>query len=79
MNRHFASRSQEGAGVERYCYHHIQAIIVAIDQYAEKALRNREYFPNRPFSAGAVKTTCRNRSSNMQCRDLQTRRIGWRM
>jgi hypothetical protein len=43
--RHRATR-------EGYCYHHVQAIIVAIDQYAETALGNREYFLNRPFSAG---------------------------
>jgi hypothetical protein len=29
---------------EGYCYHHVQAIIVSIDQYAEKALGNREFF-----------------------------------
>ncbi|WP_063799905.1 hypothetical protein [Bradyrhizobium jicamae] len=28
---------------------HVQAIIVAIDQYAEKALGNREYFLNKPY------------------------------
>jgi len=38
---------------EGYCYQHVQAIIVAIDQYAEKALGNREYFLNRPYSIGA--------------------------
>ena len=43
--RHRATR-------EGYCYHHVQAIIVAIDQYAETALGHREYFLNRPFSAG---------------------------
>ena len=43
--RHRATR-------EGYCYHHVQAIIVAIDQYAETALGNREYFLNKPFSAG---------------------------
>jgi hypothetical protein len=26
---------------EGYCYHHVQAIIVAIDQYAEAAFRRR--------------------------------------
>jgi hypothetical protein len=31
-----------------YCYQHVQAIIVAIDQYAEKALGNREFFLNKP-------------------------------
>jgi len=46
--RHRATR-------EGYCYHHVQAIIVAIDQCAEKALGNREYFLNRPFSAGGRK------------------------
>jgi hypothetical protein len=44
--RHRATR-------EGYCYHHVQAIIVAIDQYAETALGNREYFLNKPFSAGS--------------------------
>ena len=34
------------------CYQHVQAIIVAIDQYAEKALRNREFFLNKPHSIG---------------------------
>jgi hypothetical protein len=28
---------------EGYCYQHVQAITVAIDQYAEKALGNRSY------------------------------------
>ena len=40
---------------EGYCYHHVQAIIVAIDQYAETALGNPEYFLNKPFSAGGRK------------------------
>jgi hypothetical protein len=35
------------ATLEGYCYPHVQAIIVAIDQYAEAALGNREYFLNR--------------------------------
>jgi hypothetical protein len=43
--RHRATR-------EGYCYHRVQAIIVAVDQYAETALGNREYFLNKPFSAG---------------------------
>src|ERR1700730_15143050 len=34
---------------EGWCYHHVQAIIVSIDQYAESALGNREYFLNRPY------------------------------
>ena len=38
--RHLATR-------EGWCYHHVQAIIVSIDQYAESALGNLEYFLNR--------------------------------
>ena len=37
---------------EGWCYQHIQAIIVAIDQYAEAATGNREYFLNKPHSIG---------------------------
>jgi hypothetical protein len=37
---------------EGWCYFHVQAIIVSIDQYAESALGNRNYFLNRPHSAG---------------------------
>jgi hypothetical protein len=37
---------------EGWCYHHVQAIIVSIDQYAESATGNRDYFLNRPHSAG---------------------------
>jgi hypothetical protein len=37
---------------EGHCYQHVQAIIVAIDQYAEKALGNRDYFLNRPYGVG---------------------------
>ena len=29
-----------------------EAIIVAIDQYAEVALGNQDFFPNRPYSIG---------------------------
>ena len=43
--RHLATR-------EGWCYQHVQAITVAIDQYAEKALGNREYFLNKPYSIG---------------------------
>jgi hypothetical protein len=35
---------------EGWCYHHVQAIIVAIDQYAHATTRNREYFWNEPHS-----------------------------
>lgn len=37
---------------EGHCFQHVQAITVAIDQYAEKALGNREYFLNKPYSVG---------------------------
>ncbi len=37
---------------EGCCYQHVQAITVAIDQYAEKALGNRQYFLNKPYSIG---------------------------
>jgi hypothetical protein len=38
---------------EGWCYRHVQAIMVAIDQYAEAATGNREYFLNKPHSIGA--------------------------
>jgi hypothetical protein len=37
---------------EGYCCPHVQAITVAIDQYAEKALGNRDYFLNKPYGVG---------------------------
>ena len=37
---------------EDYCYQHVQAVIVAIDQYAERALGNRDYFLNKSYGAG---------------------------
>jgi hypothetical protein len=37
---------------EGWCYHHVQAIIVSIDQYAESALGNRNYFLNPPYGIG---------------------------
>jgi hypothetical protein len=43
--RHLAVR-------EGWCYPHVQAIIVAIDQYAEAALGNREFFLNKPYGIG---------------------------
>jgi hypothetical protein len=33
---------------EGWRYQHVQAIIVSIDQYAEAALGNREFFLNKP-------------------------------
>jgi hypothetical protein len=41
---------------EGYCHQHVQAIIVAIDQYAEAALGNRNYFLNKPYSIGGSKS-----------------------
>jgi hypothetical protein len=43
--RHMACR-------EGWRYQHVQAIIVTIDQYAESALGNREFFLNKPHSIG---------------------------
>lgn len=37
---------------EGWCYQHVQAISVAIDQYAEKAFANRSYFLNKPYGIG---------------------------
>jgi hypothetical protein len=37
---------------EGWRYQHVQAIMVAIDQYAEAAIGNREYFLNKPHSIG---------------------------
>jgi hypothetical protein len=37
---------------EGYCFPHVQAITVAIDQYAEKALGNRGFFLNKPYGIG---------------------------
>ena len=47
--RHLAPR-------EGWCYQHVQAIIVAIDQYAEAALGNREFFLNKSHRIGGGKT-----------------------
>lgn len=37
---------------EGWCYHHVQAILISIDQYAEAATGNREFFRNKPHSIG---------------------------
>jgi hypothetical protein len=34
------------------CYRHVQLIMAAIDQYAEAATGNRDYFLNKPLSIG---------------------------
>jgi hypothetical protein len=44
--RHLATR-------EGWRYQHVQAIIVAIDQYAEAATGNRAFFLNKPHSLAA--------------------------
>ena len=47
--RHLATR-------EGWRYQHVQAIIVAIDQYAVAATGNREFYLNKPHSlAGGVR------------------------
>jgi hypothetical protein len=38
---------------EGWRYHHVQAIIVAVDQHAEAALGNREFFLNKPYGIGS--------------------------
>jgi hypothetical protein len=40
------------AAQQGWCYQHVQALIVAIDQYAEAAMDNRSYFLDRPQSIG---------------------------
>ena len=37
---------------EGYCFPHVQALTVAIDQYAEKALGNRGFFLSKPYGIG---------------------------
>jgi hypothetical protein len=43
-------RSSDGIGVATAAQ--VQAITVAIDQYAEKARGNRDYFLNKPYGVG---------------------------
>src|ERR1700752_3626852 len=38
-----------------YCFLHVQAITVAIDQYAEAATGNRDYFLDKPYSIGGTR------------------------
>jgi hypothetical protein len=43
-----------GSGTGKgYCYQHVRAITVAIDQHAEKALGNRGYFLNKPAASAS--------------------------
>jgi hypothetical protein len=46
------AETRRHAALQGWCYQHVQAIVVAIDQYAEAALGNRNYFLNRPHSIG---------------------------
>jgi hypothetical protein len=41
---------------EGWRYQHVQAIIVSIEQYAEAALGNREFFFNKPYGIGGSRT-----------------------
>jgi hypothetical protein len=56
--RHLASR-------EGWRYQHVQAIIVAIDQYAEAALGNREFFLSRPYIVSAEECSALPASCNV--------------
>jgi hypothetical protein len=37
---------------EGWCFHHVQAIIVSVDRYAEAATGNRHFFLSKPQSIG---------------------------
>jgi hypothetical protein len=52
---------------EGYCYHHVQAIMLAIDQYAESALGNREFFLNKPYAIGGKKDNVPEAPMNKKC------------
>jgi hypothetical protein len=43
---------RQRAAREGHCFQHVQAITIAIDQYAEKALGNRDHFLNKPYGIG---------------------------
>jgi hypothetical protein len=43
----FDHRAERG-----WCYHHVQAIIVSVDRYAEAATGNRHFFLSKPQSIG---------------------------
>jgi hypothetical protein len=49
---HALAELRQRATREGHCYQHVQVITVAIDQYAEKALGNRDYFLNKPYGVG---------------------------
>jgi hypothetical protein len=53
QGRQFAlDRCARRAAREGHCAEHVQSITIAIDQYAEKALGNRDYFLNKPSGVG---------------------------
>jgi hypothetical protein len=41
---------------EGWCYQHVQAIMLSIDQYAESALGNRDFFLKKPYGIGGSKS-----------------------
>jgi len=43
---------RQRAAREGYCFQHVQAMTVAIDQDAEAAPGNRDYFLNKPYGVG---------------------------
>ena len=45
-------------------YQHVQAITVAIDQYAEKALGNRDYFLNKPYITSSTSHMASGRAAS---------------
>jgi hypothetical protein len=47
-----ACELRQRATRESHCAQHVQAITIAIDQYAEEALGNRDYFLNKPYGVG---------------------------
>jgi hypothetical protein len=58
------SEARRFAVLEGWCYHQVQAIILAIDQYAEGATGNREYFWRKPHTTPAG-TPGRERSGDV--------------
>jgi hypothetical protein len=50
LNKYAVNRRARGGAIN-----HVQAIMVAIDQYAEAATGNREYFLNKPHSIGGTR------------------------
>ena len=55
---------------EGWCHAHVQAIIVAIDQYAEAALGNRSYFSISRMALGAAGAITFRDWQRLNCRLL---------